>query len=125
VPVLTIFAVPNGSGKSSLIAHVEFEVRQNLLEPDAIAKRINPESPQKGGVAAGREMLLRTAQYLQNAESFANHPRRKLDELCDRGGASAILLHPARENVISRLHACVARANPHLSRSQLTSSGTP
>jgi len=71
VPVLTIFAGPNGSGKSSLIAQVEFEVRQNLLEPDASAKRINPESPQKGGVAAGREMLLRTAQYLQNAESFA------------------------------------------------------
>jgi predicted ABC-type ATPase len=40
VPVPTIFAGPNGSGKSSLIRQVEFEGRSNLLEPDAIARRI-------------------------------------------------------------------------------------
>jgi len=57
VPTLTIFAGPNGSGKSSLIRQVEFEGRQNLLEPDAIAKRISPESPRQGGISAGREVL--------------------------------------------------------------------
>ena len=71
MPVLTVFAGPNGSGKSSLIRQVEFEGRENLLEPDAIAKRINPETPQQAGVSAGREVLRRTAQYIQNAESFA------------------------------------------------------
>jgi predicted ABC-type ATPase len=45
VPVLTVFAGPNGSGKSSLIRQVEFEGRENLLEPDAIARRISPELP--------------------------------------------------------------------------------
>lgn len=71
MPVLTVFAGPNGSGKSSLIRQVEFEGRENLLEPDAIAKRINPETPLQAGVSAGREVLRRTAQYIQNAESFA------------------------------------------------------
>ena len=71
MPVLTIFAGPNGSGKSSLIRHVEFEGRENLLEPDAIARRIRPETPKQAGLSAGREVLRRTAQYIQNAESFA------------------------------------------------------
>ena len=71
MPVLTIFAGPNGSGKSSLIRQVEFEGRGNLLEPDAIASRINPETPQQAGLSAGREVLRRTAEYIRNAESFA------------------------------------------------------
>ena len=71
MPVLTVFAGPNGSGKSSLIRQVEFEGRENLLEPDAIARRINAELPKQAGISAGREVLLRSAQYLRAAESFA------------------------------------------------------
>jgi predicted ABC-type ATPase len=71
VAVLTVFAGPNGSGKSSLIRRVVFEGRQNLLEPDAIAKLINPQNPQQGGIQAGKEVLRRTAEYIRNAESFA------------------------------------------------------
>ena len=71
MPVLTVFAGPNGSGKSSLIRQVEFEGRENLLEPDAIARRINPKVPQRAGISAGREVLRRSAEYLRTAESFA------------------------------------------------------
>jgi predicted ABC-type ATPase len=71
VPVLTVFAGPNGSGKSSLIRQIEFEGRLNLLEPDAIARRMKPECPEQAGVSAGREVLRRTAEYIRNAESFA------------------------------------------------------
>jgi predicted ABC-type ATPase len=71
VPVLTVFAGPNGSGKSSLIRQVEFECRENLLEADAIARRINPELPQRAGVSAGREVLRRSAEFLRGNESFA------------------------------------------------------
>jgi predicted ABC-type ATPase len=71
VPVLTVFAGPNGSGKSSLIKRVEFEGRENLLEPDAIAGRIKPEDPRIAGMLAGREVLRRTAEHLHNRESFA------------------------------------------------------
>jgi predicted ABC-type ATPase len=71
VPILTVFAGPNGSGKSSLIRQVDFEGRDNLLEPDAISRRINPEFPERGGIPAGREVLRRTAKYIRSAESFA------------------------------------------------------
>ncbi len=71
MPTLTIFAGPNGSGKSSLIRQVEFEGRENLLEPDAIAKRISPEFPQQGGISAGREVLIRAAEYIRSGQSFA------------------------------------------------------
>ena len=71
MPVLTIFAGPNGSAKSSLIRQVEFEGRQNLLEADAIARRIKPEAPQQAGVSAGKRVLRRTSEYTRNTESFA------------------------------------------------------
>lgn len=71
MPVLTVFAGPNGSGKSSLIRQVEFEGRENLLEPDAIARRISPELPQRAGISAGREVLRRSAEHLRAGESFA------------------------------------------------------
>lgn len=71
MPVLTVFAGPNGSGKSSLIRQVEFEGRQNLLEPDAIARRMRPESPRQAGITAGREVLRRTAEYVRTEQSFA------------------------------------------------------
>ena len=71
MPVLTIFAGPNGSGKSSLIRQVEFEGRENLLEADAIARRMKPETPQQAGVSAGKEVLRRTAEYMRNGVSFA------------------------------------------------------
>jgi predicted ABC-type ATPase len=71
VPVLTVFAGPNGSGKSSLIRQVEFEGRENLLEPDAIAGRIDPHLPRRAGISAGREVLRRTAEYIRSGESFA------------------------------------------------------
>lgn len=71
MPVLTVFAGPNGSGKSSLIRQVDFEGRDNLLEPDAVALRINPDLPRAAGISAGREVLCRTAEYIEQEESFA------------------------------------------------------
>jgi predicted ABC-type ATPase len=50
---------------------VDFEGQENLLEADAIAKRISPESPQRGGISAGREVLSRAAEYIRGAQSFA------------------------------------------------------
>jgi predicted ABC-type ATPase len=71
VPVLTVVGGPNGSGKSSIIRGVEFEGRDNLLEADAIAKRINPANPRGAAVAAAREVIRRIGEYLTNHQSFA------------------------------------------------------
>ncbi len=71
MPVLTIFAGPNGSGKSSVIKRVEFLGRNHLLEADAIASRIHTTDPRLAAIAAGREVLRRTQEYIRAGQDFA------------------------------------------------------
>ena len=71
MPVLTIIAGPNGSGKSSVIRDLGLQELANLLEADAIAKRMDPADPRRAAVAAGREVIRRTREYLASRESFA------------------------------------------------------
>ncbi len=71
MPTLTVIEGPNGSGKSTLTQSVEFEGRDRLLDPDAIARRLNPRNPSAAAIAAGREVLKRTADYLIRGVSFA------------------------------------------------------
>ena len=70
MPVLTILAGPNGSGKSTLTSRLNFEGRENLPDPDAIAKQIDPADPGRAALKAGREAIRRTREYLQNSQSF-------------------------------------------------------
>ena len=71
MPTLTLIAGPNGSGKSTLTGSVNFEGRERLLDPDAIARRLNPSNPSAAAIAAGREVLKRTADYIDRGVSFA------------------------------------------------------
>lgn len=71
VPNLTVFAGPNGSGKSTIVAWLKFEGKVNLLDPDAIAKRIDPADPSRAAIGAAREVINRTREYLSRGESFA------------------------------------------------------
>ena len=71
MPVLTIVAGPNGSGKSTLVRSIEFEGRENFLNPDDIAAQLSPSHPQKAAFAAGRQVLERTQANLQAGISFA------------------------------------------------------
>jgi predicted ABC-type ATPase len=71
VPVLTVIAGPNGSGKSTLTASLRLERQSNLIDPDQIARRMNPAGPASAAVAAGREAISRCRAYLVNQSSFA------------------------------------------------------
>ena len=71
MPTLTVIAGPNGSGKSTITASTPIEGRERLLDPDAIARRMNPASPVAAAIAAGREVLTRTEEYLEQRASFA------------------------------------------------------
>jgi predicted ABC-type ATPase len=71
VPVLTVIAGPNGAGKSTLTKALDFEGRENLLDPDAIARRLNPGAPHSVALTAGREILRRIQDYLDEHVSFA------------------------------------------------------
>lgn len=71
MPQLTVISGPNGSGKTSVVGQLDYEGRENLLDPDAIARRMNPENIQRAAVAAGREVIRRTREYLDAGVSFA------------------------------------------------------
>ena len=71
MPTLTLIAGPNGSGKPTLTRFVDFEGRGRLLDPDTIARRLNPLNADAAAIAAGREVLKRTADYLHRGVSFA------------------------------------------------------
>ena len=69
--LLTVIAGPNGSGKSSFTARLEFEGKDNVLDPDAVAKRMNPADTASAAIAAAREVITRTREYLERRASFA------------------------------------------------------
>lgn len=71
MPTLTVVAGPNGSGKSTLAQSVDFEGRDRLLDPDAIAIALNPSNPSAAAIAAAREALNRTAAHVNHGVSFA------------------------------------------------------
>jgi predicted ABC-type ATPase len=47
-----VVAGPNGSGKSTLTRSVHFEGRDRLLDPDTIARSLNPSNPSAAAIAA-------------------------------------------------------------------------
>ncbi len=47
-----------------------FEGKENLLDTDAIAKRINPHRPLEAALAAGREVVDLSRQYIAARKSF-------------------------------------------------------
>jgi len=71
LPQLTVISGPNGSGKTSVVGQLDYEGRENLLDPDAIARRMNPEDLQRAAVSASREVIRRTREYLDAGISFA------------------------------------------------------
>jgi predicted ABC-type ATPase len=71
VPLLTIIAGPNGSGKSTITQSVDFDGLDRLLDPDAVARDLSPSDPSAAAVSAGREVLVRIADYLAGGFSFA------------------------------------------------------
>jgi predicted ABC-type ATPase len=70
VPTLTIVAGPNGCGKSTTIAELEFEGKENLIDGDRIAREMWPDAPDSAAISAGREVIRRTHEYLDRRESF-------------------------------------------------------
>lgn len=50
---------------------MELDGRERLLDPDAIARRLNPFNPAEAAISAGREVLQRTDEYFDQRVSFA------------------------------------------------------
>jgi predicted ABC-type ATPase len=76
MPTLTVIAGANGSGKSTLTKQLISIADRNenrsilLIDPDAIAKEIDPVDPASAAIAAGRKALSLSQQYIQSEASF-------------------------------------------------------
>ena len=68
-PILTIVAGPNGAGKSSLTATGVFGVAP-VIDPDAIARSIQPDDPSAAGRRAGKRALDLRNDLLTKGKSF-------------------------------------------------------
>jgi predicted ABC-type ATPase len=71
VPALTVIAGPNGSGKSTLTASIRFEGSENLIDPDAIARGLDPVDPARAALQAGRLAIERSRTFLKERQDFA------------------------------------------------------
>lgn len=69
-PVLTIVAGPNGAGKSTLTASGALG-NVPVVDPDAIAQTLSPETPEAAATRAGKRALDQRRDFLHAGKSFA------------------------------------------------------
>lgn len=70
MPTLTVLAGPNGSGKSTLTARLNLGPREYLVDPDAIARELDPADPSRAALSAGRETIRRCREFVETGASF-------------------------------------------------------
>jgi predicted ABC-type ATPase len=68
-PVLVVVAGPNGSGKSTFTRSAP--PKAPLLDPDAIARLVNPEQPGIAAIEAGRRAATQIRELKRDRQSFA------------------------------------------------------
>ena len=62
MPTLTVVAGANGAGKSTL---TKLSANNTpLIDPDAIAKEIDPINPSAAAISAGKQALALSQQYI-------------------------------------------------------------
>ena len=71
-PIFFVFAGNNGSGKSTfrnlIIDKIGIDIN---IDPDAIARRIDPENPEGKRVAAGKEVIKSVNRYMEEGKDFS------------------------------------------------------
>ncbi|RRJ63256.1 hypothetical protein EHV15_10245 [Paenibacillus oralis] len=69
-PVMTVFAGTNGAGKSTLSSQMRDWIGE-IVDPDRIALRLNPENPRSADLSAGKEAIKRIRTLINFNNSFA------------------------------------------------------
>ncbi len=69
MPELYVIAGANGAGKSTLSQSILTEIP--IIDPDAIARKIDPIQPDRVSILAARRAISLTQQYIRESCSFA------------------------------------------------------
>jgi predicted ABC-type ATPase len=70
IPSLSVIAGPNGSGESTLTSSIWFEGNANLIDPDTVARSLDPVHPARARIPAARQSILRCRALLARRTSF-------------------------------------------------------
>lgn len=71
-PIFFVFAGNNGSGKSTLRSLIIDKIGVDInIDPDAIARRIDQENPEKNRVSAGKEVIRSVSKYIEEGKDFS------------------------------------------------------
>ncbi|MCM3130708.1 zeta toxin family protein [Paenibacillus provencensis] len=69
-PIMTVFAGTNGAGKSTLSMQMRDWLGE-LVDPDQIARELNPDDPRSADLSAGKEAVKRIRALNQSHKDFA------------------------------------------------------
>ncbi|MMZ48173.1 Zeta toxin [compost metagenome] len=121
-PIMTVFAGTNGAGKSTLTKQLVDRIGE-VIDPDAIAKRINPENPESVSPTAGRETIKRVQECIKQGLSFSiettlagKNAIRQMEQ-AKAAGFEVNLYYVGLKNVeyhISRVEMRVAQGGHHI-----------
>lgn len=70
MPELILVAGPNGSGKSTIAASIATASSFEIVDPDAIARRIDPLLPAKAAIPAARLAISRCRTLIAERQNF-------------------------------------------------------
>lgn len=68
MPEFYVIAGANGSGKSTFTRAISIDIP--IIDPDAIAKEINPLQPERVAILAARTAISRCQEYINSSFSF-------------------------------------------------------
>jgi predicted ABC-type ATPase len=116
-PTLVVIAGPNGAGKSTFTASLGRGIAVPVIDPDAVARRLQPLALEEAAVQAGRAVLRQQKAYLEHNTSFAVETTlagagvlRLMDEARVRG-YRVHLVYIGIENVQTTLDHIAGRAH--------------
>ncbi|WP_246281385.1 hypothetical protein [Saccharibacillus qingshengii] len=68
-PVMTVFAGTNGAGKSTISLQMQEWIGE-VVDPDQIAMRLNPNDPRSADLTAGKEAIRRIRALIAAKQNF-------------------------------------------------------
>jgi predicted ABC-type ATPase len=71
-PMFYVFAGNNGSGKSTIRNLIIDKIGIDInIDPDAIARRLDPENPESKRITAGKEVIKSVNEYIKEGKDFS------------------------------------------------------
>ncbi len=70
MPEIYVIAGANGSGKSTISKSLVIQIDIPIIDPDAIAREINPIDPAQSAMQAGKAAIIRAQKYISESLNF-------------------------------------------------------